>query len=236
LFLHGIFEYFHKVRCEPEESGVLNAAFLEDGTGGSLPSKIVRRARFTLAHEIAHTLFFDIKASPPRSKVLLDDDGMHAKLELVCNQIAGLLVLPESLIPRSLVESPAIQPRDLRKLADSAMVSGQTVIRRFNGLRKISHPEAVIATVARSHEDWTITAISRHYALKEVFKTAIVGDSVRCLVQEPDFVLFGGKMRDVRSGYIGHGGRRKEMQFSCEFGSRLRRAHEVIVVGVPVTE
>jgi hypothetical protein len=224
------------VRCELGESDVLNSAFLEDGTGSSLPKKIARRVRFTIAHEIAHTLFFDINARPPRSKLSADDDTVNTKLELACNEIAGLLLLPERVIHPSLTKSHGILPEDLRGLADDAMVSGQTVVRRLGRLRRIDHPEAIIATVARTAEDWQITAISTHYTFREVFRSARVEKSVRDLIAEPDFVLFGGEMREAITGYIGHGGVRKEMHFRCELGSRLRRGHDTIIVGVPARE
>src|SRR5436190_15592749 len=50
------------IDCEEGEEEMLRDALAADPTGRSLP----RRARFSIAHEIAHTFFFDLQDSPPR--------------------------------------------------------------------------------------------------------------------------------------------------------------------------
>ena len=47
------------VRCDIGEGADLTARLAEDGTGSTLPQRILRRARFTIAHEIAHTFFYE---------------------------------------------------------------------------------------------------------------------------------------------------------------------------------
>src|SRR5882757_5371234 len=49
------------VRCDLGQGASLTGQFTEDGTGSTLPMTIARRARFTVAHEIAHTFFYDIR-------------------------------------------------------------------------------------------------------------------------------------------------------------------------------
>src|SRR5205823_13085544 len=56
------------VRCNTAQNADLTARFAKDGTGGSLPTAMARRARFTIAHEIAHTFFYDIRRMPPQPK------------------------------------------------------------------------------------------------------------------------------------------------------------------------
>ena len=51
----------------------LTRQFAGDGTGITLPAQIVRRARSTIAHEIAHTFFYDTASMPPRPTVQIDD-------------------------------------------------------------------------------------------------------------------------------------------------------------------
>src|SRR5438874_2355057 len=190
------------VRCDIGQGADLTARFAEDGTGSTLPERIIRRARFTIAHEIAHSLFYDIRSRPPRPKTQVDDEASTMKLELACNQIAGLFVMPEALMLRAFASFEFVRPEELRKLAEAAMVSSQAVVHRFQHLRRFVHPEAILASISRQGNDWVITAISRHYSLRNIFVAAKVGASIKALVDEPDFVLFGGEVREAHVEYI----------------------------------
>jgi hypothetical protein len=222
------------VKCNPGDGDDFTTRFVEDGTGSTLPENVVHRARFTIAHEIAHTLFYDTGSLPPRLKVRLDDRASTRSLELACNEIAGSLLLPEPLLRRDFSNEEFVLPEALRRLADTAMVSCQTVVRRFQQLRKFSHPEAILASIARQDTDWIITALSRHYSLRGVFAAAKVGSSVKMMVDDPDFVLLGGEMREVGAKYSGHGEKAMTMQFACELGIGTRRS--ALVTGRPVRE
>jgi hypothetical protein len=222
------------VRCDIGQDADLTARLAEDGTGSTLPETILRRARFTIAHEIAHTLFYDLRSRPPRPKTKVDDGASTTKLELACNQIAGLLVIPEGLMQRTFSGFEFVRPEEFRTLANTAMVSSEAVVHRFEHLRRFTHPEAILASIYRQNNDWMITAISRHYSLRNIFIAAKVGASIKELVDEPDFVLFGGEMREAHVEYIGHGGKRMKMRFACEVGIAMRRNRSLFVVGTPV--
>jgi hypothetical protein len=223
------------VRCDTGQNADLTARFAEDGTGGSLPAAIARRARFTIAHEIAHTFFYDIRRMPPRPKTQVHDGALATKLEVACNQIAGLILMPETVMQQCFANFDFVCPEELRALTDRAMVSAEAVIHRFKHLGKLSHPEAILASVSRDRADWTISAISRHYSLRNIFMGAKVGTSIKALVDDPDFVLFGGETREAHARYIGHGGKRV-MRFECEIGFAPRRHRGLFIVGMPVLE
>ena len=144
--------------------------------------------------------------------------------------------MPEVLMERTFAKFEFVRPEEFRKLADAAMVSSETVVRRFQQVRKFIHPEAILASISRQGSQWRITAISRHYSLRNMFVGAKVGASVKALIDEPDFVLFGGEMREADIEYIGHGGKRMKMRFACEVGIAVRRSRSLFVVGRPVTE
>lgn len=223
------------VRCDTGQNADLTARFAEDGTGGSLPAAMARRARFTIAHEIAHTFFYDIRRMPPRPKTQVDDGASATKLELACNQIAGLILMPETVMQRVSAKFDFVRPEELRTLTDAAMVSAQAAIRRFKHLGKLSHPEAILASVSRDGADWTISAISWHYSLRNIFVAAKVGASIKTLVDNPDFVLLGGDRREVHVGFIGHGGKRR-LRVSCEKETALHSNSSLFVIGTPVQE
>jgi hypothetical protein len=224
------------VRCDTGQAADLTARLAEDGTGSTLPETILRRARFTIAHEIAHTLFYDIRSMPPRAKTKVDDRISTTKLELACNQIAGLLVIPEVLMQRTFSGFEFIRPEEFRTLANTAMVSSEAVVHRFQHLRRFNHPEVILASTSKRAGEWVITAISRHYSLRNVFVGGKAGAPIKALVDEPDFILFGGEMRDAHVEYVGHGGKRMKMRFTCEVGAALRRNRALFVVGTPTPE
>lgn len=221
------------VRCDAGDADDFTTRFAEDGTGSTLPHTVLHRARFTIAHEIAHTLFYDASSRPPRLKVKLDDLASEKSLELACNEIAGSLLLPEALLLRDFSNAEFVVPEDLRKLADAAMVSRQTVVRRFQRLRRFPHPEAILASAARQDTGWIITSLSRHYSLREVFGGAKIGASITTLIDDPDFLLLGGEMREVSTRF-GYGAKPMTMRFACELAGAKRRS--ALIVASPVRE
>lgn len=223
------------VRCDSGPSSDLTARFAEDGTGVSLPSTIARRARFTIAHEIAHTFFYDIRWMPPRPKTQVSDRASATKLELACNQIAGLILMPEAAMRQDFAKFDFRRPEQLRVFGNGAMVSAQAVVHRFKHLSKLSHPEAILASVRRDGADWTITAISRHYSLRSIFADAKTGASIKSLVDNPAFVLLGGDRSEVDVPFFGHGGKRR-LRVSCETDASLHSNSSLFVTSAPVPE
>ncbi len=223
------------VRCDAGEADDFTERIAEDGTGSTLPEKTVHRARFTIAHEIAHTLFYDDRASPPRMKFDVSDLGASQALEYACNEVAAAILLPEAVIERRWREVDLADPRELRRLAHDALVSAPTVVRRLHQLRHVSHPEVLVASAAYRDDTWIITAVSRHYSLRNVFPKGKAGSSVADLVDHPDFALLGGQMRDVAVEYMGHGGQPVLMEFTCESQSTPGRGKTSFIIGRPRT-
>lgn len=222
------------VRCDPGEGDDLSARFEEDGTGSTLPERVRHRARFTIAHELAHTLFYDLRSLPPELKFELNA-AAETRLELACNEIAGALLLPRRLLQQRTSTVRNITPRELRHLAKQTLVSPQTLVRRFAQMEAFPHPEAILASVAFVEHEWVITAISIHYSLRAVFSGAKAGLPVSALVDHPDFVLLGGETTEVGVNYVGHGGEQITMSFSSELTSSKARRGGFFVTGTPVS-
>ena len=220
------------VRCDPGEADDLSARFEEDGTGRTLPDRIRHRARFTIAHELAHTFFYDLRSIPPQVKFELND-AAETRLEMACNEIAGALLLPQRLLQQITSTLQTIDPRGLRKLTEETLVSSQTLVRRFAQLQTFSHPEAILASVAYLDGVWAINAISMHYSLRDVFGSAKAGVPISALVDDPDFALLGGEMSEVGVSYVGHGGEQIIMNFSSELTSSKPRRGGFFVTGTP---
>src|SRR5688572_7423663 len=70
-------------RCESADAPAYELK-LSDASdmGRSLPA----RARFTLAHELVHTFFFDQRVQPPKNRLEPNSDATLNKLERLCDR------------------------------------------------------------------------------------------------------------------------------------------------------
>src|SRR6266542_6833866 len=92
------------------------------------------RTRFSLAHEFAHTLFYDLTPSPPKiAKSFRAGGGKTAleNLERNCDRLAGHLLLPTQLFEAAVLNMKEISADSLRELARCAGVSVEVIIRRL---------------------------------------------------------------------------------------------------------
>jgi len=90
--------------------------------------------RFSLAHEFAHTLFYDLTPSPPKiAKSFRAGGGKTAleNLERNCDRLAGHLLLPTRLFEAAVLNMKEISANALRELARSAGVSLEVIVRRL---------------------------------------------------------------------------------------------------------
>jgi len=89
-----------------------------------------RRQRFSLAHEIVHTLFFDRERRPP---VPVQNAPQGAALERLCQHGARLLLLPESLLIRELGNGGQVDSiQTLLRLSDRFGASVEVILRRID--------------------------------------------------------------------------------------------------------
>jgi len=131
--LVGGFEIY--VKAATNEVQHLADAFNDPTDGGR---SLDPRRRFTLAHELAHTFFFEYKGSDRKPHPLVT--GAHPaelkSLERECNHGAGLLLVPESVL-EPLIRSENLDILELtnvRQLASRFSVSVQTLVIRLQGV------------------------------------------------------------------------------------------------------
>jgi hypothetical protein len=87
------------------------------------------RRRFSLAHEIAHTLFFEM-----RDGVMKPSLGAPRgdQLEMACQKVAAMLLVPKSLLERELGEGGEVSSADsILQLACQFEVSVEAMVRRL---------------------------------------------------------------------------------------------------------
>ena len=109
----------------------LQYLFESENSERLLPSRL----RFSLAHEIAHTFFYDLSEGAPivakRFRAGGGRDELQ-KLERNCNRLAAHLLLPSPMVKAALKKMKAISPDCLLELADEAGVSIEVLVRRLS--------------------------------------------------------------------------------------------------------
>ena len=71
------------------------------------------RARTTIAHEVAHTFFYDINVLPPKPIGVVSSKKSQWELESICYRIGRTLLMPSFSISRLLTQSPNIRKGSL---------------------------------------------------------------------------------------------------------------------------
>lgn len=121
-YKHGFAIY---VKCDPEEVDGFERNYLKGSY--NLPSRI----RFTIAHEIVHTLFFDRSQIPPKPLVSGRNTNQLKSLERECNAGASRLLLPNSRIDPVLQNEKILSPEAILQLSKDFRVSLKAMILRL---------------------------------------------------------------------------------------------------------
>lgn len=125
------------------------------------------RLRFSLAHEIAHTLFYDLSEDTPEVSKKLRSGGKLTALENLeknCNKLAAALLLPRTMLETAFRQIRKITPEALIAFSREAGVSLDVLIRRLADVNsplvnryfrgciifvRFEHSEPVISAVAK---------------------------------------------------------------------------------------
>jgi hypothetical protein len=92
------------------------------------------RLRFSIAHELAHTLFYDLKKTTPTISKKFTAGGGRTELENLekhCNTIASHLLLPTQIFTVGFLKLKAITPESIANFARTAGVSLQAFLLRL---------------------------------------------------------------------------------------------------------
>jgi IrrE N-terminal-like domain len=113
-----------------------NAAELRKRFEDESPDHLLApRLRFSLAHELAHTLFYDLSDyAPIVSKRFRSGGGRTSleNLERTCNKLASHLLLPTPMLKTAIRNMKSITPAAILELAERAGVSVEVLIRRLD--------------------------------------------------------------------------------------------------------
>jgi len=93
------------------------------------------RLRFSIAHELAHTFFYDTSRKRPQLTKRFSSGGGRAaldNLERNCNAIASYLLLPTSMFRKEFLRLKEITPETVLNFAHKAGVSLQALLLRLD--------------------------------------------------------------------------------------------------------
>lgn len=144
------------------------------------PNRPRARVRFSVAHELAHTLFPDCREQV-RNRVsrqhMQEDDW---QLEMLCNIAAGEFLMPIGSFPQ--LKDEVLSIDKLLRIRDAYDVSSEAVLLRFS--RVTSHP-CVVFAASRREADESSGTYSIDYAIHPTdwdsglrSGTVLAGDSV----------------------------------------------------------
>jgi Zn-dependent peptidase ImmA (M78 family) len=102
------------------------------------------RQRFTLAHELVHTFYYDRSTRPPRPLQGTPEGG---KLELLCNSGAGQLLVPTFLLRKQAKERIISHASEIVELAQNFNVSPEVIVRRLDDVPAILESNFAVALI-----------------------------------------------------------------------------------------
>jgi hypothetical protein len=192
--IEGGFELF--VRCESYEQEELLDRFWAAPDGSDLPRRVRNKIRFTIAHELAHTLFYDRSSRVPRRKFAVDNPSTQRALEKACNRIAAIFLIPKSALRSYYGSADFRDPQTLARLADQALVAPSVAIMRLGEVDVGIQAPAILATVRRIEGEPIIDYVWRHYSLRNRFRGLAPGVPLRRIQPQDnswgDLRIFGG--------------------------------------------
>jgi len=92
------------------------------------------RLRFSVAHELAHTFFYDLTNAIPKLSKRFTAGGGRTELENLerhCNTIASHLLLPTQMLSAEFLRIKTITPESISELAQTAGVSHEALLLRL---------------------------------------------------------------------------------------------------------
>jgi len=142
------------------------------------------RMRFTIAHEIAHTFYFEFgRGSGPRSVARLGHAGVMDSLERTCNRIANRLLLPEAVLCSTRGDHDIMHTAVLRGLCGRFGVSPDVLINRVQTSRLWWNNRGIVAVLREHASKLRVDAIGMDVIATRLFGNVNYGDDPASLLR-----------------------------------------------------
>jgi len=186
--------------------------------GAGLPP----RTRFTIAHEIVHTMFFDATKSPPEPRVLGTHPQELESLEQACDMGANHLLLPTDRIGSFLERADFLSAMNLLNVARRFEVSTQVLISGLRRFKTWGTPGAV-AIVTRKAANSVLSAFACDITSAPLFRDVAPNVDARVMVEDSSLLAFGGPLKSKRVVFKANNGRVYPGLAECATLSRSAR-------------
>jgi hypothetical protein len=117
------------VKCDKQRAAVFHDDLVSNGGLGLPP-----RHRFTIAHEIVHTLLYDLECRPPVALLKATAEETFEKLESTCNEGAARVLLPTNRLRDLFANTHFFEPDTIRDFIRQSAVSLETFVIRCNSI------------------------------------------------------------------------------------------------------
>jgi Zn-dependent peptidase ImmA (M78 family) len=145
----------------------LKERYCNESKGRILPSRL----RFSIAHELAHTFFYDLKGESPKLSKKFTSGGGKTELENLerhCNTIASHLLLPTQMLAAEFLKIKTVTPESILELAQTTGVSPQALLFRLDKSDSLfirKYFRGCVVLVEQHDEELKVRAIAKPRSL-----------------------------------------------------------------------
>jgi IrrE N-terminal-like domain len=170
------------VRCDDKDVQNWTAAFNDpQGSGQQLPGRV----RFSLAHEIVHTFFYDTNRTPYKSRLKEEHHREIDSLEAACNYGAARLLLPTSSLKDDMERQNVLSVDFVSELTKKYRVSFECLIHRIRNLEDWTDQRGLLAYIKEEVDSvYRIRAIAKAASVRGLFAHSNSGDDFRTLLDK----------------------------------------------------
>lgn len=164
-----------------------------------------RRVRFSLAHELIHTFFYDTKQQPYRNRLSETHYKEIDSLEAACNYGASQLLLPTRQLKSDTNKIDVLSTSSIVDLAKKYRVSIECLIHRMTNLEDWTPQRGLLAYVQEVGDVCRIKAIAISASVRGLFEKKIKDDG--------DFEAIFGKSQYEEMKRNGNGSLEYELTY-----------------------
>jgi len=183
------------VSCDEEAKQEWTSAFNDANQRGRfLPGRV----RFSMAHELIHTFFYDTEQKPYRKKIRETHHKEIDSLETACNYGASQLLLPTRQLRTDTNKSDFLSTRRIVDLARKYRVSIECLIHRLEYLEDWTAERGILVYLKEVNDEYRIRAIAKSASVRGLFENAINDSDYKSLFDKAVFE----QMKLHRSGNL----------------------------------
>jgi len=183
------------VSCDEEAKQEWTSAFNDaNQMGRFLPGRV----RFSMAHELIHTFFYDTEQKPYRKRIKETHHKEIDSLEIACNYGASRLLLPTRQLRTDTNKSDFLSTKRIIDLARKYRVSIECLIHRLVNLEDWTAERGILAYLQGVNDECRIRAIAKSASVRGLFENASPDSDYKSLFDKAAFQ----QMKQHRSGNL----------------------------------